>query len=153
MILASLRSVLWFSYREGVRVMSILVALPPPRFLPWPLHRRCRWMLSNPMPVREEWNPIHAEESLTAAFERTAVSGQWTLRLRDTTASETNEGVGRAAINVAHGDGGVAGWEVRGKAVDALAAPRSGLKVSAMCCPEIGIFGNAIGGLGNIFVM
>lgn len=70
-------------------------------------------MPSNPVPAREEWNPIQAEESLTAAFEGTAVSGQWILRLRDTTVKEPNSGIGRAAIREAHGDGGVAGWEVK----------------------------------------
>lgn len=69
-------------------------------------------MRSNPVPVREEWDPIHAEESLTAAFAGTAVSGQWILRLRDTTYKEPNTGIGRAAARDAHGDGGVAGWEV-----------------------------------------
>lgn len=62
--------------------------------------------------MREEWDPIHAEESLTAAFTGTAVSGQWTLRLRDTTAKELSTGIGKAANRYAHGDGGVAGWEV-----------------------------------------
>lgn len=70
-------------------------------------------MRSNPMPVREEWDPIHAEQSLTAAFSGTSVSGQWTLRLRDTTTEEVNEGIGRAAMSHTHGDGGLAGWEVR----------------------------------------
>ncbi len=67
---------------------------------------------SNPVPERQEWDPIHAEESLTAAFAGTAVSGQWTLRLRDTTAKELTTGIGKAANRNAHGDGGVAGWEV-----------------------------------------
>ncbi|CAM9210897.1 unnamed protein product [Ectocarpus sp. 13 AM-2016] len=67
---------------------------------------------SNPVPVREEWDPIHAEESLTAAFMGTTVSGQWTLRLRDTTAMEVGTGIGRTANRHAHGDGGVAGWEL-----------------------------------------
>lgn len=71
-------------------------------------------MRSNPVPVREEWDPIHAEESLTAAFMGTAVSGQWTLRIRDTTAKELSTGIGKAASRHAHGDGGVAGWEVSG---------------------------------------
>lgn len=43
----------------------------------------------------------------------TTVSGQWTLRLRDTTAKELSTGIGKAATRHAHGDGGVAGWEVR----------------------------------------
>ena len=75
--------------------------------------RRLRAMRSNPMSSREEWDPIHAEQSLTAAFAGTYVSGQWTLRLRDTTNKVVNDGVGRAATSHAHGDGGFAGWEVR----------------------------------------
>lgn len=63
------------------------------------------------MPAREEWDPIQAEESLTAAFQGTAVSGQWVLRLRDTTVKELNDGIDSGAIWDAHGDGGVAGWE------------------------------------------
>lgn len=82
--------------------------------LPFPLvfALGCRSMRSNPVPVRNEWDPIQAEESLTAAFAGTAVSGQWVLRLRDTTTKELNDGIGRAAVRDAHGDGGVAGWEV-----------------------------------------
>lgn len=73
---------------------------------------------SNPVPAREEWDPIHAEESLTAAFMSTTVSGQWILRLRDTTAKELSTGIGKAANRHAHGDGGVAGWEVSARMRD-----------------------------------
>lgn len=45
----------------------------------------------------------------------TAVSGQWILRLRDTTAKELSTGFEKAANRHTHGDGGVAGWEVSAK--------------------------------------
>lgn len=76
-----------------------------------PQQRFGRSSQSNPVPTREEWDPIQAEGSLTAAFQGTAVSGQWVLRLRDTTVKELNDNVNRAAVWDAHGDGGVAGWE------------------------------------------
>ena len=69
-------------------------------------------MRSNPVPPREEWDPIQAEESLTAAFMNTALSGRWILRLRDTTVKEIATGIGRAAVRDEHGEGGVSGWEV-----------------------------------------
>lgn len=69
-------------------------------------------MRSNPVPAREEWDPIQAEESLTAAFMDTALSGRWILRFRDTTMKEVATGIGRAAVRDKHGDGGIAGWEV-----------------------------------------
>ena len=83
-----------------------------------PFRFKNRSTISNPVPVREEWGPdgpIHAEESLTAAFMGTTVSGQWTLRLRDTTAKELSTGIGKASSRHVHGDGGVAGWEVSGR--------------------------------------
>lgn len=64
------------------------------------------------MLAREEWDPIQPEQSLKAAFQGTSVSGQWVLRLRDTASAEDNDGVDRAAEEILHGDGGVAGWEV-----------------------------------------
>lgn len=69
-------------------------------------------MRSNPVPAREEWDPIQAEESLTAAFMDTALSGRWILRFRDTTAKEISTGIGRAAVRDKHGEGGISGWEV-----------------------------------------
>ncbi|CAM9190144.1 unnamed protein product [Choristocarpus tenellus] len=54
----------------------------------------------SPIPSQNEWNPIQAEESLTAAFSGTVSRGQWVLRLRDTVLKESHE------------EGGVAGWEL-----------------------------------------
>lgn len=79
----------------------------------FPSLSRVRLSRSSPVPSRREWDPILAEESLIAAFQGTAISGQWVLRLRDTTAGYPNDGMDRGAVREAHGDGGVSGWEVK----------------------------------------
>lgn len=111
-------------HSAAAKVPGLAPGRPPPPSPPRPSARKTlmfppfhptsntRSSRSNPVPIREEWDPIPAEQSLTAAFKGTSVSGQWVLRLRDTTVKELNDRVNRAAAHNAHGDGGVAGWEV-----------------------------------------